>query len=131
MPYKDPAEYTKFQKAYRGRNKDTLREGKRAWNKTEKGKTCTWRKWIKRAYGLTEADYNHMLAAQNGRCAICRELEIEKIKDKVLRFAVDHNHVTGKVRGLLCRRCNRAIGLLRENTVYIRAAADYLEKTDG
>jgi hypothetical protein len=131
MPHKDAETAAAWQRNYRGRNRDKLRESKRAWSKTEKGKTCNWRKQIKRFYGLSEGEYNRMLVAQNHLCAICREVEIETVKEKVLRLAVDHNHATGKVRGLLCRRCNRAIGLLRENPVYIRAAADYLEKTDG
>lgn len=55
---------------------------------------------IEKVYGLTAAEYDALLEAQGGRCAICRG------KPKSKRLAVDHNHKTGEVRGLLCSRCN-------------------------
>lgn len=60
---------------------------------------------VRRKYGLEPGEYDKMLAAQYGRCAICGN------KPVTIRLAVDHDHVTGKVRGLLCKRCNRALGL--------------------
>ena len=57
---------------------------------------------LKRLYGMTPADHEAMLEAQGGRCAVCGQ-------DKDL--VVDHNHKTGKVRGLLCRTCNFVIGM--------------------
>ena len=53
--------------------------------------------------GVTSADYDRMLAAQGGVCAICGS------PPKTRRLHVDHDHATGKVRGLLCHRCNRAL----------------------
>lgn len=55
---------------------------------------------IEKTYGLTAADYDALLRAQDGRCAICRA------RPKSKRLAVDHDHKTGAVRGLLCSRCN-------------------------
>lgn len=55
---------------------------------------------VEKTYGITAADYAHMLEMQNGRCAICRA------KPKSKRLAVDHDHKSGAVRGLLCSRCN-------------------------
>lgn len=71
-------------------------------------------------YGITPERFREMLAKQDGRCAIC--LGQPGIKG----LAVDHCHSTGAVRGLLCGRCNTAIGLLREDPVIFRAAMDYL-----
>lgn len=72
-------------------------------------------------YGLTETEYDAMSAAQDGRCAICRDLPGPK------GLCVDHCHSTGAVRGLLCTRCNLGLGYFRDNPAAILAAADYLE----
>jgi hypothetical protein len=66
----------------------------------------------KRNYGLTPKAYAAMLAAQQHRCAICGEPERVRIRGKVRALAVDHNHETGHVRGLLCARCNRALHVI-------------------
>lgn len=62
-----------------------------------------------------------MLDEQNGVCAIC------KFKPKTV-FHVDHCHSTGKVRGLLCINCNMALGLLKDNKMFLSQAIDYLSK---
>jgi Recombination endonuclease VII len=72
------------------------------------------------AYGISIAQYDAMLARQGGVCAIC-----QKHRGKTL--CVDHCHVTGKVRGLLCRLCNAAIGFLEDDPRNAWAAAVYLE----
>ena len=71
--------------------------------------------------GLTIIDYNEMLSNQRGVCAICG-----RTNKSGQRLSVDHNHRTGKNRGLLCGRCNTAIGLFDENTGYLTAAISYL-----
>lgn len=72
-----------------------------------------------RKYGITQADYERMFAAQDGKCAICR-----KSQDRA--FDVDHCHSTGKVRGLLCTSCNRMIGHAGDNPATLIAGAEYL-----
>jgi len=71
---------------------------------------------------LTDAQYTELLDRQGGSCAICKD----KPRD---RLVVDHDHESGAVRGLLCGRCNLALGLLRDDTTRIRAAATYLERS--
>jgi hypothetical protein len=66
-----------------------------------------------------------MLAAQGGACAICKEPRPE---ERTLH--VDHDHETGKIRGLLCFRCNNALGDLRENFDLAQKAAEYLDRDD-
>ena len=66
-----------------------------------------------------------MFAAQNGVCAICLEARPE---ERTLH--VDHDHETGAIRGLLCFRCNNAIGSLRENSLIFEAAANYFDRDD-
>ncbi len=65
-----------------------------------------------RKHNLTTGQYDKMLRGQNGVCAICGELEITKQNDRLRALSVDHNHSTGKIRGLLCNKCNSAIGNL-------------------
>lgn len=73
-------------------------------------------------FGITIADYDRMFTAQNGRCAICKRHQSEFKK----RLAVDHNHITNAVRGLLCDPCNRGLGMLGEKN--LEQALDYLKK---
>lgn len=87
---------------------------KRAYNKN-----WVWQKLLKN-YGITLEQYNQMFVDQNGVCKICGQPELTK------RLAVDHNHITGKIRGLLCTRCNTAIGLFKENISIIEGAVRYL-----
>lgn len=81
---------------------------------------------IQKRFGITAAQYSAMLEAQGGRCAICRQVPRSK------RLAVDHNHVTGEIRGLLCSGkdrsgCNVAIGILHDDAEIVQRAADYLK----
>ena len=80
---------------------------------------------LKHDFGITLVDYDRMLAEQRGVCKICKMGST--CKGKPERLSVDHNHETGKVRGLLCRRCNRALGAFRDNPDVLRAAIEYLE----
>lgn len=78
-----------------------------------------------RKYGLTPEKYDTMLAAQSGSCAICRRPDNEPFS----MFAVDHDHGTGRVRGLLCTNCNVLIGHARDEPEILRSAAEYLNVT--
>lgn len=71
-----------------------------------------------------------MLKNQNGLCAICGEKEtvINPKSSKVQKLCVDHDHKNGKVRGLLCTACNKALGLLNDDPVKVIKAHDYLLK---
>jgi hypothetical protein len=74
---------------------------------------------LKRMYGITNTIYEAMYEAQDGRCGICSEPH--------RRLVVDHDHDSGRVRGLLCRKCNAAIGQLKDNPVLLRRALSWLE----
>lgn len=74
-------------------------------------------------YGLTEADYQALSAAQDGKCAICRAEPKEGWP-----LVVDHCHETGVVRGLLCDGCNQAIGRLGDNAESLQRALSYLAR---
>jgi len=80
---------------------------------------------LKYKYGISLEEYEHMLAAQCGRCAICGKHE----SNLYVRLSVDHNHKTGKVRGLLCRRCNSMLGFCDESVHLLQTAIAYLERS--
>jgi hypothetical protein len=74
-------------------------------------------------YGMTDEQFEDMWAAQNGQCAICRA---ELKRTGMQSCNIDHCHDTGKVRGILCRRCNWGVGILGDNPDRLEAAARYL-----
>ena len=78
---------------------------------------------LKSRYGIDMDTYNKMFLTQNGCCAICMRHQV----DLKTRLAVDHNHITGEVRGLLCMICNTAIGKFSDNVDMLRKAIEYLE----
>jgi Recombination endonuclease VII. len=82
---------------------------------------------IKR-YGLTVDEFEAALIASKGLCAICRRPETIKQKGVLQRLSIDHNHETGKFRGLLCKRCNTAVGQIKDDPLVARSMADYLER---
>jgi hypothetical protein len=88
--------------------------------------------YLKRTYGLTIEQHAALLSAQGHRCGICGSDDPGiRTKGKVHRWHVDHDHATGKVRGLLCGSCNIGLGSFFDNTVALRNAVVYLEKHRG
>lgn len=84
---------------------------------------------LKRYYGLTGEDYGRMLAEQGGVCLICSRPEIRLTpQGEPTPLHVDHDHETGKVRSLLCYKCNSALGSMGDDPELLRKAADYIEK---
>jgi Recombination endonuclease VII len=79
-----------------------------------------------RKYGLTVEQHEAMMLAQGNVCAICGEAANPDGVRAASRLHVDHNHVTGKVRGLLCNHCNRGLGFFRDSRELIEAAVAYL-----
>jgi hypothetical protein len=71
-------------------------------------------------YGITVEQYQKMYVQQNGRCAICDREDSNTLH-------IDHNHKTGKVRGLLCGACNRGIGMFGDNKDLLMNAMEYLD----
>jgi hypothetical protein len=87
---------------------------------------------LRHAYGITLQEYNEMLEEQDHKCATCGTTEPGGRKSGrgggTNVFVVDHCHDTGKVRGLLCHSCNRAMGLLGDNVSVIESMIKYLEE---
>lgn len=113
---------------YRLKNPDAEKVRVAAKNKRFKNLNPDYHKdkSLKEKYGISYAQYKEMHIAQNGVCPICtKEYPLEsKIFTDILN--VDHDHTTGKVRGLLCHKCNKALGLLADNCTSLANAIKYL-----
>lgn len=83
---------------------------------------------LRNKYGMTGAEYEELFASQGGVCAICRNVETVVRRGRLIRLSVDHCHITGRVRGLLCSACNAMLGSARDIADTLRAAAVYLER---
>lgn len=140
-------------KEYRARNREKLLEGKKKHRRDnheryilndkkyyESNKELIAEKRVKyyeqnkhlwdaqavKKYGISYETYCEMLALQNGVCAICSDPPSGRTK----RLSVDHCHNTGIVRGLLCNRCNRSLGLLKDDREVLKKAIKYLDQHD-
>lgn len=93
----------------------------------------SWRSTrFRQRYGITVAEYEAMHRAQGGVCAICkRPEEATGTSGHVKHLAVDHHHGTGVVRGLLCQRCNSALGSMRDDPMIVKAALEFLLLAGG
>ena len=108
---------------FRMANRERINKAVRDKYTPQKGKAQN----LKR-YGLSLDSYTNKLNEQQGKCKICDEAEKYKTGHGIIRtLSVDHNHSTGKIRDLLCNRCNRIIGLVKESPTLLRDMADYLE----
>lgn len=112
-------------KLYRDRYPEKKQEQTKAWrsHNPEYRRKYT----LKTVYNLTPEQVEKMLAEQGSVCAVCGTDKPGGPRT-AKTWTVDHDHETGRVRGLLCTRCNRALGLLRDDPMVLRAAIAYLEK---
>jgi len=122
---------------YYKQNKKKIKEGARVWykNNIEKARKRNreynrkhyhrdyWKHHLKKHYNITPDGYNELFNKQCGCCAICKthQSEIDR------RLCVDHDHETGRVRGLLCYSCNTILGVARDNSDLLLSAVEYLE----
>lgn len=87
-----------------------------------------WRdKHLRSRFDMSLSEYADMVVAQGNKCAICAKAETETRSGKTKALAVDHDHTSGAIRGLLCVACNTGIGKLGDDPERLRAAADYIE----
>jgi len=128
---------SEYHKQWYKKNKEKVNKKALEWRKNnpEKFEEQSWRSHLNRTYGITPEKYNEMIYEQNGVCAICLNpetfIEPKGNNNKLKRLCVDHCHKTGKIRRLLCNRCNKCVGQLDDNPHLLRTMADYLEKYNG
>jgi len=87
-------------------------------------KSCRIVAQREKTLGVTDEDYWKLYHGQGGRCGICRSRLYSK---RYKRFAVDHCHTSGRIRGLLCTNCNTAIGLLKDDPTALQRAIDWVK----
>ncbi len=108
-------------KAYRDTNKKKIALAKKDYRTANKSQIAMQlRKWhLGQKYGISEVEYNNLLLNQGGVCKICGN------PPKAKKLAVDHSHLTGKIRGLLCRHCNMLLGQIEKNITLINKIFRY------
>lgn len=114
-----------YNKAYYARNAEKMKQKSAAWYKAHP--EVERDKHLQRKFGISKADYDAMFARQHGRCAICLRPEAAKLRGKVKALCVDHDHITGKVRELLCNKCNQTLGLLNEDDYVLGVMIGYIQ----
>lgn len=90
---------------------------------------CTWEGSIKHTYGITAAEWLALSEQQDHVCMICKQTETALFRGTIKRLATDHCHTTGKVRGLLCQKCNTGLGNFNDDTQLMLNAINYLNNT--
>jgi hypothetical protein len=125
----DPALLRAQKKRYRDRYPDKMKAQKKRYRerhleKARRSNAAVNRRRRLSFYGLSEAEFEAIESLQGGRCKLCGGVQPGRLAGRHL--CVDHCHATGRVRGLLCSSCNRALGLFRENAELLRRAVDYI-----
>ena len=129
MPFKNPEDSRRWKRAKYHATKVARapheKTRKAVWYKNHRDVSIerTRRSRFKRLYDLTLEQYEQLLKRQGGQCAICGDTNGNR------RLCVDHNHVTGQVRGLLCTSCNTALERLETAPLWYERALHYLEDT--
>ena len=82
---------------------------------------------LKHTYNITIEEYDNLLKSQNNLCAICGQSETRKLKNKICQLSIDHDHKTGRTRGLLCNRCNQFLGYIDDDIGKLLNAIKYLQ----
>ncbi len=112
-------------KKWNRENAERYNERMRAYQESGKKAVSDRKSYLKRTYGLTLEQYDAMFASQDGVCAICG-----KPPSNGFVLHVDHDHVTGAIRGLLHFTCNNLLGDAEDDPVVLRSAATYVEAAD-
>ncbi len=113
------------------------KRGREYYHRSQRYRKKMREQYYQRTYGVSFKELDVILAEQEGRCVICRTYRKDCPAPKASRYEtvyvqhlyVDHDHVTGNVRGLLCNTCNAAIAFLKNSLAFIDAARVYLQKS--
>lgn len=122
-----------YQKAWREKNKSHVQAYQKTFQEQYRQRDdvqmTIWKNHLHKNYRMTPEAFNALWSEQSGLCAVCAVPMDPRGRQKDA-VCVDHNHETGKVRGLLCRGCNHGIGNLKDSPEVLEAAALYL-RTQG
>jgi hypothetical protein len=121
--------YSKAGKKWRDANKEYVNNKCSDYKKSPNGiESCKW-SYIKSTFNMTKDEYIKKHDSQGGKCAICGNTETRtSCKGRPMRLSIDHNHSTGKIRDLLCGKCNCLIGYAEENKDILLKCVEYLKR---
>lgn len=121
-----------YKKNYFSKTKEKQLDKLKKWKKDNPDKVKSGN--LRNFYGITLEKYQEMATSQHNCCAICGKHESNNIKDgrnnKIRSLSVDHNHSTGRIRGLLCYHCNIAVGMLKDSITNAMKLVEYLSKNE-
>lgn len=112
-----------YQRAWHEKNREKVKAQRHAWYLANKEKVLkdSMARHLSKTFGLSVEEYRTLMDARS-RCTICNDVLLQETA------VLDHCHNTGKLRDVLCRKCNKALGLLKDSPEIIRRAAAYLER---
>lgn len=116
-----------YHKSYYRNNLENFKEYYKKLDITDKRKAQIRNNHLNHKYGISLDDYENMFRLQGGLCKIC-QIPQSELKQN---FAVDHCHKTGKIRGLLCKPCNQALGNFKDSVNLLESAINYLKITNN
>lgn len=111
--------------------KNRLRMQRWRKNNPDRTKVNSRNSDYRKTFGIDIEQFESLLDKQNGRCAVCGDTETRLGNGgSVRRLSIDHCHSTGKIRGLLCYRCNSVLGYCKDNSTLLRDLAGYVDHAD-
>ena len=122
MPYEDVEVRRAYHKKWCEEHPEEMKSYYRRYETRRKDDAWISSRKLKHAYGILLEDYIRMETEQDFKCAICKKQNLDG-----KRLYVDHNHDTGKVRALLCRKCNSILGYADENIDILKSSIEYLQ----
>jgi hypothetical protein len=125
-----PEKAQEHKKKWLKNNPEAMAKARKTWNVNNPERLLEDRRRYKinTRHKISLEEYDELLNSQEGVCAICGKPETRIQKGKVTPLAVDHDHKTGEIRGLLCSKCNLGIGCLNDDIKILEAAINYLRK---
>jgi hypothetical protein len=119
------------QARYYAKHKERITMSRKVYRSSNPAVMLKWR--LKAKYNLTPGQWESIFVAQGRCCAICKTPTPNgnKRKNGTATWATDHDHKTGKVRGILCNNCNHGLGHFKDNQTLLRLATDYLDKAEN
>ena len=116
------SEVSEYGKKYYAEHKKRIDENSKNYRKRHPGRHREFQ--LRQRYNLSVDEYNRLFISQNGCCAICgkHQSQLSSI------LCVDHHHITKKIRGLLCKRCNLALGYIAGNIIILKQMMNYLSE---
>ncbi len=120
--YLDPDKVKKSSAEWRKKNPEKFKASHKKWKLKNPEKLLAYK--LKSKFGITVEEYRKMFERQENRCAICWK----DGKTSTRKLHIDHDHKTGKIRGLLCKNCNHGLGMFKDDMYRLLNAVSYLKK---